>query len=137
VALTSAAIDKRDRSEESAPLYSPSSDPAQTDDTPLLTTKHYRDPTGGGQESTQVYRATLDQVWVAALKTLSQLKANVTSNTRNQAGGEIEGQWVGGQPLAMHVDQIDANSIQVRIRVGQVGDRQAEDAIHAGIRENL
>ena len=70
-------------------------------------------------------------------KALSQLKASVTSNTRNQAGGEIEGRWVGGQPLAMHVEQIDANSIRVKIRVGQSGDRMAEDAIQAGIRENL
>ena len=137
VVLTSASIDKSERSEEPAQLYSPSSDQTQTDQSPLLTTKNYRDPTGGGQESRQVYRATLDQVWVAALKALSQLKASVTSNTRDQAGGEIEGRWVGGQPLAMHVEQIDANSIRVKIRVGQSGDRMAEDAIQAGIRENL
>jgi hypothetical protein len=135
--MTSTYIDKREQSAEPAQLSSPTSDQTQTDQTPLLTTKNYRGPTGGGQESTQVYRATLDQVWGAALKALSQLKASVTSNTRNQAGGEIEGRWVGGQPLAMHVDQIDANSIRVKIQVGQFGDRKAEDAIQAGIRENL
>jgi len=130
--MTSTYIDKKEQSEEPAQRYSSSSD-----QTPLLTTKNYKGPTGGGQESTQVYRATLDQVWVAALKALSQLKASVTSDTRNQAGGEIEGRWVGGLPLAMHVDQIDANSIRVKVRVGQSGDRKAEDAIQAGIRENL
>lgn len=135
--MTGTYIDKKEQSDEPAQRYSPSSDQTPTDQTPLLTTKNYKGPTGGGQESTQVYRATLDQVWVAALKALSQLKANVTSDTRNQAGGEIEGRWVGGQPLAMHVDQIDANSIRVRVRVGQSGDRKAEDAIQAGIRENL
>lgn len=135
--MTGTYIDKKEQPEEPAQRYSPSSDQTQTDQTPLLTTKNYRGPTGGGQESTQVYRATLDQVWMAALKALSQLKANVTSDTRNQAGGEIEGRWVGDQPLAMHVEQIDANSVRVRVRVGQSGDRKAEDSIQAGIRENL
>jgi hypothetical protein len=135
--MTSTYIDKREQSEEPAQVYSTSSDQTQNDERPLLTTKDYRDSAGGGPESTQVYRATLDQVWVAALKALRQLKASVTSSTRDPAGGEIEGRWVGGQPLAMRVDQIDANSIRVTIRVGQSGDRQAEDAIQAGIRENL
>ena len=137
VVMTGTYIDKREHSEGPAPLSSPTSAQTQTDERPLLTTKNYRDPTGGGPESTQVYRATLDQVWGAALKALSELKASVTSNTRNQAGGEIEGRWVGGQPLAMHVEQIDATSIRVKIRVGQSGDRKAEEAIQAGIRENL
>ena len=135
--MTGTYIEKREQSEEPAQVYSTSSDQTQTDQRPLLTTKNYKDPTGAGQESTQVYRATLDQVWVAALKALSQFKAGVTSSTRDQAGGEIEGRWIGGQPLAMRVDQIDANSIRVKIRVGQVGDRKAEDAIQAEIRENL
>ena len=130
-------IENREQSGESAQVYSLSSDQTQTDQRPLLTTKDYRDATGGGQESTQVYRATLDQVWVAARTALSQLHANVTSNTRKQVGGEIEGQLVGGQPLALHVEQIDAHSIRVTIRVGPVGDRKAEDAIHAAIRGNL
>jgi len=135
--MTGTYMDKREQSGEPAQIYSPASDQTQTDPGPLLRTKNYRDPTEGGQASTQTYRATLDQVWVAALKALSQLQANVTSNTRDQAGGEIEGRWVGGQPLAMHVDQIDANSIRVKIQVGQFGDRKAEDAIQARIRENL
>jgi hypothetical protein len=133
VVMTSTHMDKREQADEPAQRSSSSSDQTQADDRPLLTTKNYRAPTGGGQESTQVYRATLDQVWGAALKALGQLKANVRSNTRNQAGGEIEGQWVGGQPLAMRVEQIDAHSI----RVGPSGDRKAEEAIHAGIREKL
>ena len=137
VVMTSTYIDKREQADEPAQRSSPAADQTQADDRPLLTTKNYRDPTGAGQDSTQVYRATLDQVWGAALKALSQLQASVTSNTRNQAGGEIAGRWVGGQPLAMHVEQIDANSIRVKIRVGQSGDRMAEDAIQAGIRENL
>jgi hypothetical protein len=37
----------------------------------------------------------------------------------------------------MRVDQTDANSIRVKVRVGQSGDRRAEDAIQAGIRDNL
>lgn len=135
--MTSTYIDKREQSGEPAQLYSPSSDQTQADETPLLTTKNYRDPAGGGQGSTQVYRATLDQVWAAALKALSELKASVTNSTLDQTTGEIEGRWVGGQPLAMHVDQADANSIRVKVRVGQSGDRKAEDAIHAEIRENL
>ena len=135
--MTSTYIDKREQADEPAQRSSPAADQTQSDDRPLLTTKNYRAPTGGGQESTQVYRATLDQVWGATLKALGQLTASVTSSTRTQAGGEIEGQWVGGQPLAMHVEQIDANSIRVTIRVGQFGDRKAEDAIHAGIREKL
>jgi hypothetical protein len=130
--MTSTYIDKRDQSEEPAQVHSPSSDP-----TPLLTTKNYRDPAEGGQESTQVYRATLDQVWGAALRALTQLKASVTTSTRDQAGGEIAGRLIEGQPLAMRVDQTDANAIRVKIRVGQSGDRKAEDAIQAGIRENL
>lgn len=135
--MTSTYMDKREQSGEPAQVYSPSSNQAQADERPLLTTKDYRDPSEGGQESTQVYRATLNQVWAAALKALSQLKASVTNSTLDQTGGEIEGRWVGGQPLAMHVDQADANSIRVKVRVGQFGDRKAEDAIQAGIRENL
>ena len=137
VVMTGTYIDKREQSAEPAQLSSPTSDQTPTDQTPLLTTKNYRGPTGGGPESTQVYRATLDQVWGAALKALSQLQASVTSNTRNQAGGEIAGRWVEGQPLAMRVEQTDANSIRVTIRVGHSGDRKAEEAIQAGIRENL
>jgi len=137
VVMTSTYVDKRDQSEELAPVSSSAADQTQTDQRPLLTTKNYRDPAGGGQESTQVYRATLDQVWAAALKALTQLKASVTSRTRDQAGGEIAGRWVEGQPLAMRVDQTDANSIRVKVRVGQSGDRKAEEAIQAGIRENL
>jgi hypothetical protein len=135
--MTSTYVDKREQSEEPAQRYSASGDQTQIDQTPLLTTKNYKGPAGDGQESTQVYRASLDQVWVAAMKTLSQLKASVTNETRNQAGGEIEGRWVGGQPLAMRVDQTDANSIRVKVRVGPSGDRKAEEAIQAGIRENL
>jgi hypothetical protein len=135
--MTSTYVDKREQSEEPTQRYSPSSDQTQTDQRPLLTTKNYRDPAGGGQDATQVYRATLDQVWVAALKALSQLQASVTSSTRDQAGGDIEGRWVGGQPLAMRVDQADGQSIRVKVRVGQSGDRTAEDAIQAKIRENL
>jgi hypothetical protein len=137
VVMTSTYMDKRDQSDEPAPVYAPSSDQTQTDQRPLLTTKNYKEPTGGGEASTQVYRGTLDQVWVAALQALSQLNASVTSSTRAPAGGEIEGRWVGGQPLAMHVEQIDATAIRVKVRVGQFGDRTAEDAIQAGIRENL
>jgi hypothetical protein len=137
VVMTSTYIDKREESGEPGQAYSPASDQAQTDQRPLLTTKNYRDPTGGGQESTQVYRATLDQVWAAALKALSQLKASVSNSTRAPAGGEIEGRWVGGQPLTLRVEQIDANATRVKIRVGPSGDRQAEDSIQAGIRENL
>jgi hypothetical protein len=135
--MTSTYIDKREESQQPAQRYSPSSDQTQTDQRPLLTTKNYRDPAEGGQGSTQVYRATLDQVWAAALKALTQLKASVTSRTRDQAGGEIAGRWVEGQPLAMRVDQTDATSIRVKVRVGQSGDRKAEEAIQAGIRENL
>jgi hypothetical protein len=137
VVMTSTYADKREESEGPAQRYSASGDQAQTDQRPLLTTKNYKDPTGGGQESTQVYRATLDQVWVAALKALSQLKASVTSRTRDQAGGEIAGRLVEGQPLALRVEQIDPNATRVKIRVGPSGDRQAEDAIQAGIRGNL
>ena len=96
VVMTSTYVDKRDQSEEPAQVSSASADQTQTDQRPLLTTKNYRDPAGGGQESTQVYRATLDQVWAAALKALTQLKASVTNSTRDQAGGEIAGRWVGG-----------------------------------------
>lgn len=135
--MTGVYIDNKRHSEEPAQRSSPSSDQTQADQAPLLTTKNYKGPTGEGQESTQVYRGTLDQVWAAALKTLNQLEASVTSNTRNQAGGLIEGRWAGGQPLAVHVDQIDASSIRVKVRVGQSGDRKAEDAVQAGIRENL
>mgnify|MGYP001767678186 CR=1 FL=1 len=137
VVMTGTYVDKKDQSGEAAPLASPSSVPTQADERPLLTTKNYRDSAEGGHGSTQVYRATLDQVWAAALKTLTQLKAIVTSCTRDQAGGEIAGRWVGGQSLEMHVDQIDANSIRVTVRVGPSGDRKAEDAIQAGIGENL
>ena len=137
VVMTGTYVDKKDQSGEAAPLASPSSHPTQADERPLLTTKNYRDPAEGGQGSTQVYRATLDQVWSAALKALAQLKASVTSRTRDQAGGEIAGRWVEGQPLAMRVDQTDANSIRVKVRVGPSGDRKAEEAIQAGIRENL
>ena len=132
--MTSTYIDKKEQSEEPAQRYSQSSDQTQADQAPLLTTKNYRGPT---EESAQVYRATLDQVWVAASKALSQLKASVTNSTRAPAGGEIEGRWVGGQPLTLHVEQIEATSIRVKVRVGQFGDRKAEDAIQAGIRENL
>ena len=135
--MTSTYMDKREQSGEPAQVYSPSSNQTQADERPLLTTKNYRDPTEGGQGSTQVYRATLDRVWAAALKALSQLKASVTNSTLDQTGGEIAGRWVGGQPLAMHVDQTDATSIRVKVRVGQFGDRTAEEAIQAGIRENL
>ena len=135
--MTSTYVDKRDQSEEPAPVASSAADQTQTDQRPLLTTKNYRDPVGGGQESTQVYRATFEQVWAAALTALTQLKASVTSRTRDQAGGEIAGRWVEGQPLAMRVDQTDANSIRVKVRVGPSGDRKAEEAIQAGIRENL
>ena len=135
--MTSTYMDKREQSGEPAQVASPSSNPTQADERPLLTTKNYRDPTGGGQESSQVYRATFDQVWAAALKALTQLKASVTSRTRDEAGGEIAGRWVEGQPLAMRVDQTDATSIRVKVRVGQSGDRKAEEAIQAGIRENL
>jgi hypothetical protein len=135
--MTGTYLDKRDQAGEPAQVYAPSSDQTEADERPLLTTRNYRDPTEGGQGSTQVYRTTLDQVWVAALKALTQLQANVTSNSRGQTGGEIGGRWVGGQPLAMHVDQADANSIRVKVRVGQFGDRKAEDVIQAGIRENL
>ena len=65
VVMTSTYVDKRDQSGEPAPASSPAADQAQTDQRPLLTTKNYRDPAGGGQESSQVYRATFDQVWVA------------------------------------------------------------------------
>lgn len=135
--MTGVYIDNKDHAEEPAQRSSPSFDQTQVDQAPLLTTKNYTGPTGGGQESTQVYRGTLDQVWAAALKALTQLKASVTRSTREQAGGLIEGRWVGGQPLAMHVDQINAGSIRVKVRVGQSGDRKAEDAIQDGIRENL
>jgi hypothetical protein len=135
--MTSTYVDKRDQSDEPAQVDSTSSDQTQNDERPLLTTKNYRDPAGGGQESTQVYRATLDQVWVAVLRALSQLKVSVTNSTRGPTGGEIEGRWVGGQPLAMRVDQTDATSVRVKIRVGQSGDQTAEDAIQAGIREHL
>ena len=137
VVMTSTYVDKRDQSEEPAQVSSASADQTQTDQRPLLTTKNYRDPAGGGQESTQVYRATFDQVWAAVLRALTQLKASVTSSTRDQAGGEIAGRWVGGQPLTMRVDQTDAHTIRVTVRVGQAGDRTAEDAIQAGIRGNL
>ena len=137
VVMTSTYIDKREQADEPAQVSPLASAQGQTDDRPLLTTKNYRDPTGGGQESTQVYRATLDQVWLAARQALTQLKVSVTSSTRDQAGGEIAGRWVGGQPLTMRVDQTDAHTIRVTVRVGQSGDRTAEDAIQAGIRGNL
>jgi hypothetical protein len=137
VVMTSTYVDKREPSNEPAPASSPAADQTQTDQTPLLTTKNYKGPTGEEPESSQVYRATFDQVWAAAVKALTQLRASVTSRTRDQAGGEIAGRWVEGQPLAMRVDQTDANSIRVTVRVGQSGDRQAEDAIQARIGENL
>jgi hypothetical protein len=137
VVMTSTYVDKRDQSGEPAPVAAPAADQTQTDQRPLLTTKNYREPAGGGHESSQDYRATFDQVWAAALKTLTQLKASVISRTRDQAGGEIAGRLVEGQPLAMRVDQTDAQAIRVTVRVGQFGDRQAEDAIQARIRENL
>ena len=89
VVITSTYIDKRNQSEEPAQLYAPSSDQTQADHGPLLATKNYKGPAEGGQESTQVYDATFDQVWVAALKALTQLKASVTDGTRDQAGGKI------------------------------------------------
>jgi hypothetical protein len=95
VVVTGAYLDKRDQAGEPAQVYAPSSGQTQAD-RPLLTTKNYRDPTEGGQGSTQVYRATLDQVWVAALKALSQLQANVTSNTRGQTGGRSRDGGSGG-----------------------------------------
>jgi hypothetical protein len=137
VVMTSTYADKRDQSGEPAPAASPAADQAQTDQQPLLTTKNYRDPAGGGPESTQVYRATFDQVWAAAVKALTQLRASVTSRTRDQARGEIAGRLVEGQSLALRVDQTDAQAIRVTVRVGESGDRQAEDAIQARIRENL
>jgi hypothetical protein len=137
VVMTSTYVDKRDQSGEPAPAAAPAADQTQTDQRPLLTTKNYREPAGGGHESSQDYRATFEQVWAAALKTLTQLKASVISRTRDQAGGEIAGRLVEGQPLAMRVDQTDANSTRVTVRVGSSGDRQAEEAIQAGIREKL
>jgi len=100
---------------------------------PLLTTKNYKGPPEWARVH-QVYRATLDQVWVAALKALSQLKASVTNETRNQAA--VRSRTVGrGQPLAMHVEQIDANSIR-SCPVGNSGTGRPRMP-SSRIRENL
>ena len=37
----------------------------------------------------------------------------------------------------MHVDQAGDGMITVKIRVGQLGDREAEDVIYAGISDTL
>jgi len=137
VMLTRNYIDNKEGSGDPAQVYAASPAQVPPDQAPLLTTKNYRNATGEARESAQVYRATLDQVWVAALKALSQLKASVTNSTRGSGSGEIEALWVGGRPLAMYVDQMGAETIRVKIRVGQFGDTEAENAIQARIGANL
>ena len=137
VVMTSTYIEKKEQPGAPADMPSPSSDQSQTDQRPLLTTKNYKDPVAGVPESVQIYRATFDQVWMAVLKALGRLEASVTSSTREQASGEIEGRSVGGQPFRLRLDRSDAHSMRVKIRVGQFGDRKAEDSIQAAIRENL
>lgn len=137
VMLTKNYIENKEEPGRSAQANAASPAQVPPDQSPLLTTKNYRDATGESRESSRVYRGTLDQVWTATLLALSQLKANVTNSTRGQSGGEIEALWVGGRALALYVDQMGAETIRVKIRFGQFGDAEAENAIQARIGANL
>ncbi len=137
VMMTVSYVDNKDEPRDSIQFYSVSGNQAPLDQTPLLTTKNYRHVTGQTPGSTRVYRAGLDQVWNAALKALGALNASVTSRTRDQTGGEIQGWWVGGQPLTMRLDRAGTDSIRVTIQVGQFGNEEAQNAISTKINENL
>ena len=137
VMLTKNYIDNREEADNPSQAYPVSSVQVPPDQTPLLTTKDFKGTTEEVRESSQVNRATLDQVWIAALKALGDLRASVTTSNRSSVGGEIEGRWVGGQPLAMYLDQMGAGTIRVKIRVGQFGDQEAESTIQARIGKNL
>ncbi len=134
VLLTRNYVDNREESVDPSRVYPVSSGQVPPDQTPLLTTRNY---TEAKAKNAQAYPGTLDQVWSAALAALKHLKASVTSSVRDKAGGEITGWWAGEKPLEMHLDQAGDGMIRVKIRVGQLGDREAEDVIYAGISDTL
>jgi hypothetical protein len=104
------------------------------DQTPLMTTKDYKEAKG---HSARVYQGTFDQVWEAALASISQFQARVTKSVRDSVTGDIEGGWVGGESLEMHLDRMGNAGITVKIRVGQFGDQAAEERLFAKINDNL
>jgi len=134
VLLTRNYVDNREESGDPSRVYPVSSGQVPPDQTPLLTTRNYTEARAG---NVQAYPGTLDQVWSAALAALNHLQVGVTSSVRDTAGGDIKGWWAGGKPLEMHVDQAGEGMITVKIRVGPLGDREAEDVIYAGISDTL
>lgn len=81
------------------------------------------------------YDKPYDSTWQAALDALHQMGISVYNTSKD--GGLIEGTRQDGTKVRLALQSIDANTTQVRIRVGKLGEEDFSRQIDLTIRRLL
>ncbi len=88
-------------------------------------------------EDSRLFPASLDRVWPATLAAMRQLQMQVTNSVRDNLGGDIDGVSAGGETVTVRLEASGEGQTRVRVRVGEMRDRDATDFIFAKITDGL
>lgn len=84
-------------------------------------------------EVSRDFAAPLDRVWPAALEALRESRAEVRDSVRDNRGGDIDGTWPSAGPLVVRMEQTGDAVTQVRVRIGEYGNREATESLFGRI----
>ncbi len=88
-------------------------------------------------EDSRLYAASVERVWPATLAALYQLRVQVTKTVKDSLGGDIDGVWFDGDAVMVRLDSSGEGQTRVRVRVGEMRNREATERIFIGINNNL
>lgn len=86
---------------------------------------------------TRAYRTRYDRAWEVALLTLEEMEMTVVEKTEGETVGRIDAKRFDGSPVKVVVTQKALDVIQLRVRIGPVGDRAKGEIFHERFRKNL
>jgi len=69
--------------------------------------------------------------------TLEEMEMTVVEKTEGETVGRIDAKRFDGSPVKVVVTQKALDVIQLRVRIGPVGDRAKAEIFHERFRENL
>lgn len=83
------------------------------------------------------YRTSYGKAWEAANLTLEEMQMSIVREKRGETEGKIEAKRADGSPVTVWITSKASDVIELRVRIGPVGDKAKGELFHERFRKNL
>ena len=84
-----------------------------------------------------IYGIPLADVWPKALAAVESLQLHIDRQTVDGLGGDIQARRADGTNILVHLKPSGNHSTSIRVRVGDLGEREQSERIQRAIRQQL